>query len=280
MKRVYYILCVLLLHGMSVYAQTLEEIERQILEYQKCFNKQSAPNEHDNTYKLSDNKSIPVIEQTDFSMAKFVSMDKNLENVNLMLMDRRDLTKWEVRSAKKIMKEYFQQPNTFHIAAHGLVDQEGASTQTIKMGGQILTAQETADLILQTLQNYNIILDVKEVPFSVVLHSCKSGMGTNSFAHQLSVILSTKIKNVAVIAAPDLIMATLDENGKYGEAIVSSPKNKRPSSWKKWKVFKDGKDYMEGTNDYKTTVDKFVDYEKHLSFSSFRVRSLALLYIH
>lgn len=261
MKKIYCCLWFLLLCGSSICAQTLEEINRQILEYQRCFNEYSKLTPQDNVYKLPNNKNVSVVEQTDFSMAKFVSMDKNLENVNLMLMDKRDLPKWEVRSAKTIMKEYFRQPNTFHIAAHGLEDPNGTSTQTILMGGQSLTAKETAVLMLETMQDYNIILDAKEVPFSVVIHSCKSGMGDNSFAQQLSAILSESIENVAVIAAPDLILTTLDESGKYSEAVISSPKNTSPSSWKNWKIFKNGMSYMEGTTDYKTTIQKYVDSE-------------------
>lgn len=272
-----------LLWGLSinVMAQSeMEQLKERILAYQKCIEEKSLPDYHHVKRVLSNGKMINVAEQTDFFRytERFTSIDAILENPeewansvymsqvkngsNKGLIDTNGLSEWEVNNIRAISNEYFKSSdNTFHIAAHGLITPHGNSSNKILMGGQELNAKETAELILQTMEGVNhILLNAAEKPFVIVLHSCNSAEGENSFAQQLSAELSKSIDNVAVVGAPDAIYCEMDEKGNYTEKVSSINAIKRNQPEKKsWLVFQNGEQTMKGTTDYKTTVKTYLN---------------------
>lgn len=260
---------------LSARSQTLEEIEAEILSYMECVKQFSAPDYHSGEYVLSNGKRVSVMEQTDFDRFVFSSIDAFVENMDRffnestyfrpmrrMLMDKQDLSDWEFNSAKTISREYFKSPgNCFHIASHGLMSPDGNS-DSILMGGVELNAEETSELILKTMLDVGqAIINAKHEPFTIVLHSCGSGRGENSFAARLSKALAKEFDNVAVVAAPDVVYCTMDEDGNYSERISSESAiraGRYDSDRQNWMVFKDGRSYMTGTKDYADTVDKYL----------------------
>lgn len=234
----------------------LTEAEKKILAYEACFERQfSKPETHDASYKIG-GRRVPVVEMTRYATRQFVQADPLLDNVKLMLMDNKDLPQWVRLNARAICESYFAdgQPG-FHIAAHGLQEDGDGSADKIKMGGEDLTAEETADLIMQTLNDYEICMNVKRQPFPVVLHTCGSAKGgDNSFAAKLSAILSKRIDNVAVIAASNDVICRMEGN-RYSEYVEGSMRGRHGN----WLVFKNGQQAMEGTSDYKSTVKNYLD---------------------
>jgi hypothetical protein len=228
-----------------------KQINDEILKFKDCFTQFSNPAVHENSYNVN-GKQVPVIEKTDFATKQFAQVDPQLNNVKLMLLDNRDLSSWERTNARTICESYFAdgQPG-FHIAAHGLQDPEDGDK--VKVGGKFLNPEETADLIMQTLNDFDIILDAEKKPFPIVLHTCKSGNGgENSFAAKLSSILTEKISNVAVIASPDIVRCTIDGND-YNEYVETRHGKGN------WLVFQNGKQTLTGTTDYKSTVNAYLN---------------------
>jgi len=258
----------------------VEQLKEQILAYQKCVEEKSLPDYHHVKRVLSNGKIINVAEQTDFFRytERFTSVDAFLENPeewvnsvymsqvkkgsNKGLIDTNGLSEWEVNNIRAISNEYFKSTdNTFHIVAHGLINPHGNSANKLLMGGQELNAKEIGELILQTMEGVNhILLNAAEKPFVIVLHSCNSAEGENSFAQQLSAELSKSIDNVAVVGAPDAIYCEMDEKGNYTEKVssISAIKRNQPER-KNWLVFQNGKEVIEGTADYKTTVKTYLN---------------------
>lgn len=259
----------------SLHAQTEAELDAAILEFKRCFEKLSMPEVHNSTYELSTGKRIRVLAQSDFERSAFSTVDAMLENIDKLkdsfffsanrklLMDGKDLSKWEVESIRDISNEYFKTGEyAFHLAAHGLVNPDGTSSEGVKIDGQELNADETAELLLLSMEkNYHHVLNSMYKPFTVVLHCCNSAKGTNSFAARLSAALSKHLDNVAVVAAPDIVYCTQDANGKYTERVTSENAIKNGSydkEKKDWIVFKNGAKLMTGTTDYGTTVEKYL----------------------
>lgn len=243
MKSHIILFCFLFCHIMA-YAQIVEDVEQEILKYQKCYNTWSIP--------LSNSKSringadVPYIMETNYEKATFLIADKKAE---------KDLP----ASIKQINIQYSKQEKSFHILAHGIIDKYMTSTNEVIIGGHSFKAKDIAELILEKMRKYEIILKTKKEPFTVVIHSCKAGMGNNSFAQQLSGILAEKISDVAVIASPDLIWPYV-QNGQYKEII--GPSRAQANAGEHWIVFKNGKTYMDGTPDYNETAKKYLEYEK------------------
>lgn len=276
MKRFLISIALLCTSLWAVNAQSLEEIEAEILSYIECVKQFSEPKYHNGEYVLSNGKRVKVMEQTDFERFVFSSIDAFLDNMDRffeestyfnpmrrMLMDRQDLSDWEIKSAKTISREYFKSPgNCFHIASHGLMNPDGGS-DSILMGGVELNPEETSELILKTMLDVGpAFINSKHEPFTIVLHSCGSGKGDNSFAAKLSEALAKEFDNVAVVAAPDIVYCTLDENGNYSER-VSSESDIRRGTYDRysqnWMVFKNGHSVMTGTKDFAETVDKYLN---------------------
>ncbi|MBR1521749.1 MAG: hypothetical protein IJ635_11005 [Bacteroidaceae bacterium] len=233
----------------------LAELMQELENFQDCFDGQSAPQVHDNAYHLGE-VEVPVVEQTDFTKGAFHFSQVTPDlNVRVALVDDKNLSDWERRNARQICEEYFRGGPGFHIAAHGLEDPENAANDKLLIGGQELTPEQTADMIMQCLNGYEILTKYRKEPFPVVLHSCLSGEGENGFAAQLSEILSKKIENVAVIAAPNLVMCQMDNAGGYNEYIVDKAGHKGG----RWNVFQNGRIAMQGTLDYKSTVSQYVE---------------------
>lgn len=279
MKKISWVICLLMLCGNLSAQKTVEEVKRELKAFQECFEKLPMPWVHTKDYVLSNGKQISLLEQSDFKRAAFASADALLERVKAWkesrfmsvdpgrktLMDGQDLSNWEINNIRDISNEYFKDSkNAFHLAAHGLVDEAGVSTQTIKMGGQTLNAKEAAELIVLSLQGYHNYLNIDQEPFTIVLHSCSSGKGDNSFAAQLSSELAKQIDNVAVVAAPDIVYCTMNEQGKYTECVISNDAIKRNNvagEKQNWRVFKNGRTFLTGTADYKSTVGKYLKSE-------------------
>lgn len=274
-------ICLLFFLGVcnGIYAQTVEELDAEILKYIECVKNFSKPEVHKNKYSLSSGKMVEVLEQSDFDRSVFSSIDAFMENLDKILdsspflygkqrilMDGKDLSKWEYDEISTISNEYFSSgKNTFHLASHGLVDPSDQSSWGVRIGGQDLNAEETAELILESMAGVNhIILNAKQEPFTIVLHCCESGKGNDSFAAKLSAELAKEMDNVAVIAAPDLVYATLDEQGKYTERVASKTAislNRVEKDAQNWLVFKNGKKVMTGLMDYGKTISKYMNSE-------------------
>lgn len=275
--KIFYLLLILLagsFHTTLLAQQTLSQLNKQIAAFQKCFNEMSRPALHDEVIRLSNGKIIRTRGQSDFSRSQFTSVDALLENVKLWkdspylwqarqklgrktLMDVNDLTDWEVKSLPSISSEYFEEgQSAFHIAAHGLVEPDGAPANAIQMGGETLNAQETAELILQSMcKEYHSLIEVKNEPFVVVLHCCHSAKGSNNFAQQLSKELSKYIKQVAVIGAPGIVYCEQTADGKYTESVTPQVGSQQQLPWK---VYQNGTESMTGASDYKQTIRSYV----------------------
>lgn len=281
MKKYLFILALAFTATLTAKAQTLEEIEAEILSYIECVKQFSAPDYHNGEYILSNGKRVTVMEQTDFDRFVFSSIDAFVDNMDRffeestffnpmrrMLMDGQDLSDWEYKSANTISREYFKSPgNCFHIASHGLMSPDGNS-ESILMGGVELSPEETSELILKTMLDVGpAIINSKHEPFTIVLHSCGSGKGENSFAAKLSKALAQEFDNVAVVAAPDVIYCSLDEEGKYSERISSESDIRRgsyESACQNWMVFKNGHTFMTGTKDFAGTVNKYIQHNDQI----------------
>lgn len=265
-------------------AQDIDEYEKAFRQFHKCFMELSIPTSHTKTYHLSTGKSIDVLSRNDYERSAFVSADKTLEDIhlwknspylweqrhrkdNMALMDKRDLTTWEVENFGQISESYFTGSNsTFHLAAHGLLDPNNAgSSGKIMIGGQELDAKETAELIKKAIDEskdgFEYVINGLEQKFVVVLHCCNMAAGENSFAKQLSEELGEYLDDVCVVGAPDLVVCSMDWDKKeYTECVASDWEMRRAGTKGKieykqnWRVFKNGQDTGVGDKDYKTSV--------------------------
>jgi hypothetical protein len=257
-------------------AQTIEELQAEIKKFHKCFEEKSMPTSHETSVTLSNGKVVRFTSQSDYARSVFVSVDQLLEDVRLWkdspylwqlkhmkeskaIADSKDLSKWEVERFDKIAQSYFSGNNSaFHIAAHGLVNSSGQAANSILIGGQELNAKETAELIIQSMDNtFHHVINAEEQEFVVVIHSCHSADGENNFASQLSQKLAEFIPNVSVVGAPQTVYCSMQKNGEYTEYISSEQELKKdiPTNYK-WKVYKNGKNTGQGTYDYKSTITK------------------------
>lgn len=256
-------------------AQSLADIEAEILALKECVELSSLPDFHKAEHMLSSGKNVAVFEQSDFERSAFSTVDSFIENIGefldsspffcdrkKLLMDPYDLSEWEKEGIRKISNEYFKNGgNNFHLAAHGLVAPDGSSSG-IRIGGEDLNAEETAELIIKSMGGVNhVLLNAAHEPFTVVLHCCNSGKGEDSFAARLSLALEEYLDDVAVIAAPDIVYCTEDEDGNYTERIASAESIDKGSFEQdalNWLVFKSGDMVMTGTKDYGTTVAEYI----------------------
>ncbi|MBQ4394521.1 MAG: hypothetical protein II825_04415 [Paludibacteraceae bacterium] len=278
MKKIFFIL-LLSIGALGAYAQNLEglsseELIERIKWFHQCFNELSLPYSHEETITLSSGKTINMLAQSDYDRSAFVSVDKLLEDVQLWkqspylwqmnhsknnsaIMDGKDLSNWEINSFNQIAQSYFENcVSTYHIAAHGLVDYTGKATNNIKIGGQTLNAEETAELIIRSMQNsFYHIINAENQPFVVVVHCCHTADGENNFSSQLSKELAKYIPNVSVVGAPDVVYCE-ERDGKYTEFVTIDQEEAQKQNPKKlkWKVYKDGKNTDQGKYNYLETV--------------------------
>lgn len=277
MKKVF-LLALMAVLALGVNAQTDEELERQrqeIIKFHECFfNKISLPKSHDDTITLSSGKTIKTLAQSDFERSAFVSVDKLLEDVRLWkmspylwrmnhsknnsaVMDGKDLKKWQIDSFNEIAESYFKNStSTYHIAAHGLVSENGLSSNEILIDGQTLDAAETAEFIILSMhKTFHHVIKAEKQPFVVVVHSCTAAQGEDNFSSRLSKELAKYIPNVSVVGAPDVVLATMTEDKKYSEMVVpDSQKYSENPQRLKWKVYRNGKNTSQGQYDYLKTV--------------------------
>ena len=137
-------LCTLSLNAQTVKENmTDEEYSERLLWLKGCFEKLSRPEPHNETYTLSSGKTIELKAQSDYKRSAFVSADQLLQDLrewrqspytwqlrhrknNQAIMDGRDLSSWEVNGFDEISQAYFKDcQSTYHIAAHGLLSQDG-----------------------------------------------------------------------------------------------------------------------------------------------------------
>ena len=277
MKKI--LLVLMAVCSLSINAQTEEDVRKlkeEIIKFHECFfNTKSLPKSHEETITLSSGKKITMLAQSDYKRSAFVSVDKLLEDVRLWkmspylwqmnhsknnsaIMDGKDLSKWEINSFNQIAESYFKNSvSTYHIAAHGLVDHTGTATDNILIGGQTLNAEETAELIINSMQGtFHHVINAEDQPFVVVVHCCHTADGENNFSSQLSKILAEYIPNVSVVGAPNVVYCKKTEDGKYTEFVTTDEyeaKKENPRQLK-WKVYKNGKETDQGRYGYLETV--------------------------
>lgn len=277
MKKIL-LLALMAVFSLSINAQTEEDVKKlkeEIIKFHECFyNKVSLPKSHEETITLSSGKTIKMLAQSDYKRSAFVSVDKLLEDVrqwkmspylwqmnhsknNSAIMDGKDLSEWEINSFNQIAESYFKNSvSTYHIAAHGLVYPTGEAANNILIGGQTLNAEETAELIINSMQGtFHHVINAEDQPFVVVVHCCHTAKGENNFASQLSKKLAEYIPNVSVVGASDLVYCEKTKDGKYTEFVTSEDEaereNPRPM---KWKVYKNGIETDQGRYGYLETV--------------------------
>lgn len=264
--------------SLSINAQTEEDVKKlkeKIIQFHECFfNTKSLPKSHEETITLSSGKKITMLAQSDYKRSAFVSVDKLLEDVRLWkmspylwqmnhsknnsaIMDGKDLSEWEINSFNQIADSYFKNSvSTYHIAAHGLVYPTGEAANNILIGGQTLNAEETAELIINSMQGtFHHVINAEDQPFVVVVHCCHTAKGENNFASQLSKKLAEYIPNVSVVGASDLVYCEKTKDGKYTEFVTSEDEAERENPQPmKWKVYKNGKETGQGRYGYLETV--------------------------
>ena len=277
MKKIL-LLALMAVFSLSINAQTEEDVKKlkeKIIQFHECFfNTKSLPKSHEETITLSSGKKITMLAQSDYKRSAFVSVDKLLEDVRLWkvspylwqmnhsknnsaIMDGKDLSEWEINSFNQIAESYFKNSvSTYHIAAHGLVYPTGEAANNILIGGQTLNAEETAELIINSMQGtFHHVINAEDQPFVVVVHCCHTAKGENNFASQLSKKLAEYIPNVSVVGASDLVYCEKTKDGKYTEFVTSEDEaereNPRPM---KWKVYKNGIETDQGRYGYLETV--------------------------
>ncbi len=246
MKKIITFMLAVCMGAAAIDAQemTVDEIKAEIIKMQKCYDGWGI--EYSSAESKINNKTVKYALKVDFKNANFLIADQNVEK-ELPL------------SIESIQKNYYNQKGTFHIIGHGLVNQDLTSNNTISVGGHNLTAQEVAKLITERTRYYEILLKAKEEPLIVVIHSCKAAMHIKgSFAEQLSAELAKlDACDILVVAAEDKVY-TSNRNGRYDERIApyEAMANRPDFKGSNWKVFKDGKYYMDGTPDFRGTVEK------------------------
>lgn len=277
MKRSVLLLLFIVSFTFPVRSQSLQEIRDAIIKFHECFNEMSLPEPHEKTIELSNGKRVLFLAQSDYSRSAFVSADQLLKDVrawkespylwqikhkrdNLAVMDSQNLTRWEVDSFDRIAQSYFTGNNaTFHLAAHGLVDASGQAADCIQIGGQTLTAAETAELIVKSMDNHfhhviNAEMKSELQKFVVVVHSCHSADGEDNFSSKLSKELSNYINDVSVVGAPDLVYCAIDGDN-YTEYVTTEGELRKENPQKEtWKVYRNGKNTSQGKTDYKETI--------------------------
>lgn len=242
MKRTALLIWALLCPLVTTTAQSYDEIVQEILDYQKCFDKNSH-GLRDDSYD-ADGKTVNYKAAVNFQTANFFLSDTEYEMEGLP-------------SIESVHNWLRTEDNSFHIVAHGILPNGGGSTKEIEIGGQYLKAEQVAGLILKHLRKYELLLSLKKQPFSIVLHSCKAGYGENSFAAQLSRCLEDKIRGLTVIAADDIVWLDNRSNSLYpSEKICSTRAQEQDSAYpgKDWLVFKNGVRMMRGGKTCQETI--------------------------
>ena len=299
MKTIYSplsLLFMLLILPTSVYSQDIQteiiqeeqrkaELLRKIEAFDKCFQDYTDQHTRTENFILSTGKTVSSIVRCDFKRKAFISADETLKDVRLWynspylwylkhntgnkaLFDDRKLKQWIYDGLENVSQKYFEEgENVFHILAHGLVVAGGkASANTISIGGQALNAKEVAELIKLSWKGpynksiYHNVINAKQKPFTIVVHSCLSANGDNNFAKQLSEELSGFLNNASVVGSPDVVWARMYRDGTYTEEISSKNAKGEPvGPPQRWRVYHNGKETNQGEYDYRSTVRRIQD---------------------
>ncbi len=244
----------ILLCGLSCVAQTkytAEDISK-IEAFEDCFTQLSKPEPHKTVHSISGDETVTTIDRTDFKNHRFLSTDPDYKKLNIGLVDKSGL-RYSDSDIEAMLNDQFTTGPGFHLNAHGVTDEHG-NPIGIQMDGKVLNAEQVVGLIMQTLDDFNIVLDAKGAPFPIVLHTCYSGKGDDdSFAAEVSRLMTEKIANSTVIAADDAVYAAVLPPDYYEESVGADQNHE--NSQRPWKIFKNGKTQI-GSKSYKSTMAK------------------------
>ena len=222
MKRTALLIWALLCPLVTTTAQSYDEMVQEILDYQKCFDKNSHGLQ-DDSYD-ADGRTVNYKAAVNFQKANFFISDTEYETEGLP-------------SIESVHNWLRTDDNSFHIVAHGILPNGGGSTKEIEIGGQYLKAAQVAGLILKHLRKYELLLSLKKQPFS----RC----------------LDDKIRGLTVIAADDIVWLDTRSNSPYpSEKICSTREQEQNPAYpgKDWLVFKNGVRMMHGGKTCQETI--------------------------
>lgn len=226
-----------------------EEQRRKIAAFENCFPQLSKPEPHRAVHDIKGVGKITTFDRSDFKYHRFQTADLTPGNNDIGIVDNAGL-KMSDADIKEMLNDQFAKAPGFHLNAHG--NQNG-----VIIDGRQLNARQTADLILDNLQNFNLVLNAKEDALPVVLHCCECAKGgENSFAAELSRILSKSMGNVTVIASDKVIESRNFTDGSYEEKLIGA--NGKEAADQTWMIFKNGK-LRRGANGYKATMDVAIE---------------------
>lgn len=249
MKTKKYILAALaLMLSASAFSQMkmTEEQRRKIAAFENCFPQLSKPEPHKVVNDIKGVGKITTVGRSDFKYHRFQTSDVTPGKNDIAIVDKTGL-KMSDRDIKEMLNDQFSKAPGFQFNSHG-------SENGVIIDGRQLNAEQTAGLILDNMQNFNLVLNAKGDPLPVVLHCCECAKGgENSFAAELSRELSKYMGNVTVIASDKVIEGRNYTDGHYEEVLIDA--NGKEAADQTWMMFKNGKLYR-GAKGYKATMDK------------------------
>ena len=235
-------------HAIAQYNYSKEEIS-EIADFENCFPQLSNPQPHKVKHTLQGGETVTTIERSDFKNHRFVMADPDNNKLNIAIVDKTGL-RYSDRDIESMLDDQFATGPGLHLNAHGVTDTAGRPIG-VEMDGKVLDAKQTVELIMQTLNDFNIVLDAMKYPFPIMLHTCNSGKGDdNSFAAEVSRLMSEKIANSTVVAADDVVYAAVAP-GYYEEGVGADQNH--IDSQRPWKIFSNGETWI-GNKSYKKTM--------------------------
>lgn len=230
------------------YQYSPEEV-KEIAAFENCFPQLSKPQPHRVKHTLKGGEAVTTVERTDFKNHRFVMAGPDNNRLNIALVDKSGL-RYSDSDIESMLDDQFATGPGFHLNAHGVTDANG-NPIGIEMDGKVLNARQTVELIMQTLDDFNIVLDAMKYPFPIVLHTCNSGKGDgNSFAAEVSRLMAEKIANATVVAADDVVYAAVAP-GYYEEGVGADQNHE--SAQRPWRIFRNGETWI-GNKSYKKTM--------------------------
>ena len=249
MKTGKYILTALVLMiSVSSFSQMkmTEEQRRKIAAFENCFPQLSKLEPHKAVHDIKDVGKITTLDRSDFKYHRFQTADPTPGNNDIGIVDK-DGLKMSDADIQEMLNDQFSKAPGFHLNAHG-------TPNGIIIDGRQIDAQQTADLILDNMQNFDLVLNAKGDPFPIVLHCCECAKGgENSFAAELSRILSKRMGVVTVISSDKIIESRNYTDGSYQEKLIDA--NGKEAADQSWMIFKNGKQHR-GAIGYDATIDK------------------------
>lgn len=254
--------------SLGVYAQSDEEMIREILEYKLCYEQNKSHGLVEQSFEI-DGEVFDLMSECHFANENIVVSDKDeLQKVaDKISYDIYGIPKkfgyivdWKsirvifqnsMIETEQVAMNYMQE-GTFQLLCHGLTQKGQTMADKVLLDNKELDAQKTAEIILEAMDGYEIITNYTNRPLVVVIHSCNvGGKSDDSFASKVSGLLAEKSANIYVVAAPYKVVPTTSTWPYYSERIVT-PQGKQV----KWNCFHNGKFLMEGEFEFDKTVTK------------------------